>query len=71
MTELSAGMVELADTLDLGSSGKPCRFKSCCPHPRNSVMGPGFFYLLFMRAASCFLTRRLLTARAKAIWDSM
>ena len=25
-------MVELADTLDLGSSGKPCRFESCCPH---------------------------------------
>ena len=27
-----AGMVELADTLDLGSSGQPCRFKSCYPH---------------------------------------
>ena len=27
-------MVELADTLDLGSSGKPCRFESCCPHQR-------------------------------------
>ena len=25
-------MVELADTLDLGSSGQPCRFKSCYPH---------------------------------------
>ena len=25
-------MVELADTLDLGSSGQPCRFKSCHPH---------------------------------------
>ena len=25
-------MAELADALDLGSSGKPCRFKSCLPH---------------------------------------
>ena len=29
---ISAGMVELADTRDLGSRGRPCRFKSCCPH---------------------------------------
>ena len=29
---ISAGMVELADTMDLGSIGKPCRFKSCYPH---------------------------------------
>ena len=27
-----AGMVELADTPDLGSGGQPCRFKSCYPH---------------------------------------
>ena len=26
-----AGMAELADASDLGSGGKPCRFKSCCP----------------------------------------
>ena len=25
-------MVELADTMDLGSIGRPCRFKSCYPH---------------------------------------
>ena len=25
-------MAELADALDLGSSGRPCRFKSCCPY---------------------------------------
>ena len=31
-TILSAGMVELVDTLDLGSNGFPCRFESCCPH---------------------------------------
>ena len=27
-----ADMAELADALDLGSSGRPCRFKSCYPH---------------------------------------
>ena len=26
-----ADMAELADALDLGSSGRPCRFKSCYP----------------------------------------
>ena len=25
-------MAELADALDLGSSGRPCRFNSCYPH---------------------------------------
>ena len=25
-------MVELADTLDLGSNAQACRFKSCYPH---------------------------------------
>ena len=29
-----APVVELADTLDLGSSGRPCRFKSCQAHHR-------------------------------------
>ena len=28
---LYADMAELADALDLGSSGQPCRFKSCYP----------------------------------------
>ena len=27
-------MVELADTMDLGSIGQPCRFKSCYPHQK-------------------------------------
>ena len=27
-----AGMVELVDSLDLGSNAKACRFESCCPH---------------------------------------
>ena len=44
-----AGMAELADALDLGSSGRPCRFKSCYPQfkknpvfTRNGVF-TGFF----------------------------
>ena len=28
-------MAELADALDLGSSGRPCRFESCYPHPKS------------------------------------
>ena len=31
-----AGVVELADTLDLGSNGQPCRFKSCRPYQKRS-----------------------------------
>ena len=27
-----AGMVKLADTIDLGSIASACRFESCCPH---------------------------------------
>ena len=27
-----ADVAELADALDLGSSGRPCRFNSCHPH---------------------------------------
>ena len=30
-----AGMAELADAVDLGSIGKPCRFESCYPHQQN------------------------------------
>ena len=29
---LNADMAELADAPDLGSGGRPCRFKSCYPH---------------------------------------
>ena len=28
----NADVAELADALDLGSSGRPCRFDSCHPH---------------------------------------
>ena len=31
-----AGMAELADALDLGSSGKPCRFDPCYPQNTSS-----------------------------------
>ena len=36
-----AGVAELADAPDLGSGGRPCRFKSCHPHffvPKNSIL---------------------------------
>ena len=37
---MSAGMAELADAPDLGSGGRPCRFKSCYPHNRLLVKTP-------------------------------
>ena len=36
-----AGMAELADALDLGSSGRPCRFESCCPHSEKALVFTG------------------------------
>ena len=30
-------MAELADALDLGSSGRPCRFDSCYPQVNESL----------------------------------
>ena len=36
MVFIKADMVELADTMDLGSIGHPCRFESCYPHQQNS-----------------------------------
>ena len=45
-------MAELADAPDLGSGGRPCRFKSCYPHDRlqkaDNMAFWGFF--LFMEA---------------------
>ncbi len=40
-----ADMAELADAPDLGSGGRPCRFKSCYPHfmPLTCFVR-GFFY---------------------------
>ena len=41
---LNAGMVELADTPDLGSGAKACRFKSCYPHHFKSPIIRAFFF---------------------------
>ena len=38
-----ADVAELADALDLGSSGRPCRFDSCHPQPVNQVDMAWFF----------------------------
>lgn len=32
-----ADVAELADALDLGSSGRPCRFDSCHPHHQVAI----------------------------------
>ena len=40
-------MAELADALDLGSSGRPCRFDSCYPHSRESL-GDASLRLFFL-----------------------
>ena len=41
-------MAELADALDLGSSGRPCRFDSCYPHiiSRFTYLGVSGYYIL-------------------------
>ena len=42
-------MAELADAPDLGSGGRPCRFKSCYPHKiRDSEAFVAFGFLIFM-----------------------
>lgn len=48
---ISAGMVELADTMDLGSIGQPCRFKSCYPHHKSAVI------LIELRRTFCHLAK--------------
>ncbi len=42
-----ADMAELADALDLGSSGRPCRFDSCYPQQRSSF--------IFERTSFCII----------------
>ena len=46
MADLSlyADMAELADALDLGSSGIPCRFDSC--HPHSYLYDSKVYYIL-------------------------
>lgn len=49
-----AGMVELADTMDLGSIGKPCRFKSCYPHQlAASVISLAVSFFISLQSLSC------------------
>ena len=36
-TKEYAGMVELVDSVDLGSTARACRFESCCPHQTNII----------------------------------
>ena len=40
----NADVAELADALDLGSSGKPCRFDSCHPHKASKSKDFGAFF---------------------------
>ena len=42
-------MVELADTQDLGSCGRPCRFESCYPHHKLNRPFMGLFNLSYDR----------------------
>ena len=37
-------MVELVDTLDLGSNGFPCKFESCYPYQKSLFFRTGTFY---------------------------
>ena len=38
-----AGMVELVDSVDLGSTARACRFESCCPHQKGFTNVKPFF----------------------------
>ena len=38
-----AGMVELVDSVDLGSTANACRFESCCPHQQKGSPSGGPF----------------------------
>ena len=49
---LHADVVKLAYTLDLGSSAKACRFKSCHPHQANRKVR--FFYFIKLCFALTF-----------------
>ena len=44
-----AGMAELADALDSGSSGRPCRFKSCYPHQTKETPLVSFFVCIIIQ----------------------
>ena len=40
-----ADMAELADALVLGTSGQPCRFKSCYPHQKRERLSVNFEFM--------------------------
>ena len=40
---VNADMAELADALDLGSSGRPCRFESCYPQYKSAYNRHSFY----------------------------
>jgi hypothetical protein len=51
-----ADMAELADAPDLGSGGRPCRFKSCYPHPcAPDASGALAVFRGFLGASDCHL----------------
>ena len=50
-------MAELADALDLGSSGRPCRFKSCYPQAKSPEKSGLFLFRVAFRVAYCFKMR--------------
>lgn len=43
---IDADMAELADAPDLGSGGRPCRFKSCYPQSKDALNGRSFYFVL-------------------------
>ena len=47
----SAGVVELVDSLDLGSNARACRFESCCPH-QNKIGGQASYFILVWKTES-------------------
>ena len=51
MILILADVAELADALDLGSSGRPCRFNSCHPHHVGTGYARSDF--LFKKSPSC------------------
>ena len=73
----SAGMAELADALDLGSSGQPCRFKSCCPYEKKLkhlcasafLLSHSLFYFLSIRHP-LIETEAILVPRSSVTWTS-
>ena len=65
-----ADMAELADALDLGSSGRPCRFESCYPQLTRiirtrypSVMDLEFWFIFERKKARSFDLAFLLCLR--------